>query len=210
MHSLRSAHMQQTITFPDRAWCNLAPPARTSPLPPGEKARLESASFRRWSPRLVAQAGLTAAPALALGIEHSFAEGTRRQFRRTDLRPDLHAELEVLSGTVRAGCDTRPGIWRSPGSPSWAAGSRHAACAAAICAFTAMAGIFRDCSGSPGTAGMAWRDWRWRAASASSVQPLVPTGAHDPFESFRIRSPTRAPLWNRTVDLLLSMHASFV
>ena len=30
--------------------------------------------------------------------------------------------------------------------------------------------------GIPGGAGMAWRDWRWRAASASCRQPLVPTG----------------------------------
>jgi len=41
-------------------------------------------------------------------------------------------------------------------------------------------------------------------------QPLVPTGIHDPFESFRIRPSTRAPLRNRTVDLLLTMHTSVV
>ena len=35
---------------------------------------------------------------------------------------------------------------------------------------------------------MAWRDWRWRAASASCGQPLVPTGPQGPgldfFESY--------------------------
>jgi hypothetical protein len=40
--------------------------------------------------------------------------------------------------------------------------------------------------------------------------PLVPTGIHDPFEYFRIRPSTRAPLRNRTVDLLLTMHTGFV
>jgi hypothetical protein len=35
--------------------------------------------------------------------------------------------------------------------------------------------------------------------------PLVPTGLRDPFEAFRIRPSTRAPLRNRTVDLLLTM-----
>ena len=41
-------------------------------------------------------------------------------------------------------------------------------------------------------------------------QPLVPTGIRDLFESFRISTSTRAPLRNRTVDLLLTMHADFV
>ena len=35
--------------------------------------------------------------------------------------------------------------------------------------------------GIPGAAGMAWRDWRWRAASASCGQPLVPTGPQTRF-----------------------------
>ena len=62
--------------------------------------------------------------------------------------------------------------------------------AAVICALTAMARIWRGCPRhSPGAAGMARRDWRWRAAIASSGQLLVPTGVHGAFESFRIRPP---------------------
>jgi len=44
-----------------------------------EKGQLESASFRRWPSRLVALAGRTAVAGSRWGIEHSFAEGTRRQ-----------------------------------------------------------------------------------------------------------------------------------
>ena len=38
--------------------------------------------------------------------------------------------------------------------------------------------------GIPGAVGMAWRDWRWRAASASCGQPLVPTGPQSPARIF--------------------------
>ena len=40
--------------------------------------------------------------------------------------------------------------------------------------------------GIAGAAGMAWRDWRWRAATASCGQPLVPTGPQSPVRIFRI------------------------
>ena len=65
--------------------------------------------------------------------------------------------------------------------------------------------------GIPGAAGMAWRDWRWRAASASCGQPLVPTGPQDPVRIFSNHTVLAgAPLRNRTVDLLLTMHADSV
>ena len=65
--------------------------------------------------------------------------------------------------------------------------------------------------GIPGAAGIAWRDWRWRAASASCGQPLVPTGPQSPARIFSNHTvPAGAPLRNRTVDLLLTMHAGFV
>ena len=60
--------------------------------------------------------------------------------------------------------------------------------------------------GIPGGAGMAWRDWRWRAASASCRQPLVPTGLPGPARIFSNHTVLAgAPLRNRTVDLLLTM-----
>ena len=65
--------------------------------------------------------------------------------------------------------------------------------------------------GIPGGAGMAWRDWRWRAASASCRQPLVPTGLPGLARIFSNHTVLAgAPLRNRTVDLLLTMHAGFV
>jgi hypothetical protein len=61
--------------------------------------------------------------------------------------------------------------------------------------------------GIPGAVGMAWRDWRCRAASASCGQPLVPTGPQDPARIFSNHTVLAgAPLRNRTVDLLLTMH----
>jgi hypothetical protein len=95
--------------------------------------------------------------------------------------------------------------------PSRAAGGGHDTGAAVTCAFTAMARIWRGCPGIPGAAGMAWRDWRWRTASASRGQPLVPTGPQSPGQIFSNHSVLAgAPLRNRTVDLLLTMHAGFV
>jgi hypothetical protein len=47
-------------------------------------------------------------------------------------------------------------------------------------------GSDEDAPGIPGAAGTAWRDWRWRAASASCGQPLVPTGPQSPAPVFRI------------------------
>jgi hypothetical protein len=70
---------------------------------------------------------------------------------------------------IRAGCDAWPGTWRSSGSPYRAAGSGHDTCAAVTCAFTAMARTWRGCPGHPGAAGMARRDWRWRAANAPAA-----------------------------------------
>ena len=90
-----------------------------------------------------------------------------------------------------------------PGPPSRAAGRGHDTGAAVTCPFTAMARIWRGC---PGAAGMAWRDWRWRAASASCGQPLVPTGLPGPVWFFSNHAVLAgAPLRNRTVDLLLTM-----
>ena len=60
--------------------------------------------------------------------------------------------------------------------------------------------------GHPGAAGMAWRDWRWRAANASCREPLVPTGPQSPaliFSNYTILA--GVPLRNRTVDLLLTI-----
>jgi hypothetical protein len=95
--------------------------------------------------------------------------------------------------------------------PSWATGRGRDTGASVTCAFTAMARIWRGCPGIPGAARMAWRDWRWRAASASCRQPLVPTGPKNPariFSNYIVLS--GAPLRNRTVDLLLTMYAGFV
>ena len=39
-------------------------------------------------------------------------------------------------------------------------------------------------------AGRAWQEWRWPGCQDPCGQPLVPTGIHDLFESFRIRSST--------------------
>jgi hypothetical protein len=65
--------------------------------------------------------------------------------------------------------------------------------------------------GIPGAAGMAWRDWRWRAAGASCGQQLVPTGPQCPVRIFSNHMVLAgAPLRNRTVDLLLTMHPGFV
>ena len=94
-----------------------------------------------------------------------------------------------------------------PGPP----GRGHDAAAAVTCALTAMARIWRGCPGRPGAAGMARRDWRWRAASTSCGQPLVPTGSQNPGRIFSNHTVLAgAPLRNRTVDLLLTMYAGFV
>ena len=94
----------------------------------------------------------------------------------------------------------------APGPP----GRGHDTGAAVTCAFTAMARIWRGCPGIPGAAGMAWRDWRW-GASASCGQPLVPTGPQGPARIFSNHMVLAgAPLRNRTVDLLLTMHTRFV
>ena len=58
----------------------------------------------------------------------------------------------------------------------------------------------------PGAAGMAWRDWPWRAAGACCGQPLVPTGPQSLVRIFSNHGVLAgAPLRNRTVDLLLTM-----
>jgi hypothetical protein len=60
--------------------------------------------------------------------------------------------------------------------------------------------------GIPGAAGIAWRDWRWRAAGASCGQPLVPTGPQSRASVFSNHTVLAgAPLRNRTVDLLLTI-----
>jgi hypothetical protein len=42
----------------------------------------------------------------------------------------------------------------------------------------------------PAFADRTWQEWRWPGCQDPCGQPLVPTGIRDPFESFRIRSPT--------------------
>jgi hypothetical protein len=82
---------------------------------------------------------------------------------------------------VRAGCDTRPGTRRLPGSPH--PGHRAAGmipAQASPAPSPPWPGSDGAAPGIPGAAGIAWRDWRWRAASAFCGQPLVPTGSQSP------------------------------
>lgn len=63
--------------------------------------------------------------------------------------------------------------------------------------------------GIPGAAGMAWRDWRWRAACPSCGEPLVPTGPQSPVRIFSNHAVLAgAPLRNRTVVFAMKARAA--
>jgi hypothetical protein len=86
-----------------------------------------------------------------------------------------------------AGCDTWPGTRRPPGSPL--PGYRAVGMILAQpspAPSPPWSGSGGAALGVPGTVGMAWRDWRWRAASASGGRPLVPTEPQNPVRIFRI------------------------
>jgi hypothetical protein len=109
---------------------------------------------------------------------------------------------------VRAGC----GTWRSPGSPSGAAGRGHVTGAAVTCAFTAMARIWRGCPGPPrscrhGLAGLALAGCQCRLRAAVSPHRFF-RALSGFFSNHTVLA--GVSLQNRTVDLLLNRPDGFV
>jgi hypothetical protein len=136
-------------------------------------------------------------PWAVVGADISRRPGTRARClaARAWRRPASAAGARTVSQSMPATGSGRdaihgPAPGDGPAPRTRATGSGPDTGAGVTCAFTAMAGIGRAAPGIPGAAGMAWRDWRWPGCQDPCGQPLVPTDIRDPFESFRIRSPT--------------------
>ena len=187
---------------PARSTCMSEHPAATAPA----VARGNDLSFRPGQP---------ACTVGSFGRRHQPLPGDAGQMPRCPgLAPSRirrwcadRVPADAGRNRVRAGCDTRPGTKRLPGSPlpgHRAVGMIPAQPSPAPS--PPWPGSDGAARGVPGSSGMAWRDWRWRAARASLGQPLVPTGPQGPVRIFSNHGVLAgAPLRNRTVDLLLTM-----